>query len=364
MKTQLMAAGFILFSFMLPLRVSAASFTGLYVFGDSLSDTGNVFNAIESATGIGFPPPPYFEGRFSNGPIWIDELAQKLNLDSPTPFINVVNGTTPTSGINFAFGGATTTTANTVSTSLLGLPQEIGAFQTLLNTNQQPVDPDALYILWFGANDYLPTQSLDFVPFTNPNQTLENISNAVQTLASFGVKNLLVPNLPNLGNTPNALRLDQLMPEASISSNLNQLTQEHNAGLSKLIQDFSQNPGLGLNIRTLDINSLFSNAQNLGLTNVTEPCLNQFAQTICSNPDEYLFWDFNHPTTRTHSLVADAALLALEPKSVPEPGAVLGMLALGALGAAGVLRRQQKKSAFTSGSPVLVGQSSHTMVEN
>ncbi|WP_414562240.1 MULTISPECIES: hypothetical protein [unclassified Anabaena] len=49
---------------------------------------------------------------------------------------------------------------------------------------------------------------------------------------------------------------------------------------------------------------------------------------------------------------------------MPEPGAVLGMLAFGALGAAGVLKRQPKKSAFTQASPVLVGQSSHTMVEN
>ncbi|MDB9361389.1 SGNH/GDSL hydrolase family protein [Nodularia spumigena CS-588/02] len=357
MKTQFMVAGFVLFSFLLPLRASA--FTGLYVLGDSLSDTGNTFSAIEAETGIGLPPPPYFQGRFSNGPIWIDELAQKLNLDSPTPFIQVVNGATPTSGINFAFGGATTTTANTINANLFGLPQEVGAFQTLLNTNQQPVDPDALYVLWLGANDYLPTESLDFVPFTNPNQSLENISNAVQALASLGVKNLLVPNLPNLGNTPRVLSLGQ-----SASNNLNQLTQEHNAGLSTLLDGFSQNPVLGLNIFSVDVNSLFSNPQNLGFTNFTEPCLNSITGTLCSNPDDYLYWDFIHPTTTAHSLLADAAFLALEPQSVPEPGSILGMLAFGALGAAGVLKRQQKKFAFTPASPALFAQSSHTRVEN
>ncbi|MDB9321998.1 MULTISPECIES: SGNH/GDSL hydrolase family protein [Cyanophyceae] len=357
MKKQFIAAGFVLLSFMLPLKASA--FTGIYVLGDSLSDTGNTFSAIEAETGIGLPPPPYFQGRFSNGPIWIDELAQKLNLDSPTPLIQVANGATPTSGINFAFGGATTTTANIINGNLFGLPQQLGAFQTLLNTNQQPVDPDALYILAFGSNDYVPTTSLDFVPFTNPDQTLANISNAVQALASFGVKNLLVPNLSNLGDTPLALSLGQ-----SVSNNLNQLTQDHNAGLSTLIAGFNQNPALGLNIIPLDINSVFSNPQNLGFTNFTEPCLNINTQTLCNNPDEYLYWDFSHPTSPAHSLVADAAFLALEPQSVPEPGSILGMLALGALGAAGVLKRQQKKFAFTPANPALFAQSFHTKVEN
>ncbi|HYW19578.1 MAG TPA: SGNH/GDSL hydrolase family protein [Nodularia sp. (in: cyanobacteria)] len=356
MKKQFIAAGFVLFSFMLPLKASA--FTGIYVIGDSLSDTGNLFGATEAATGIGFPPPPYFPGRISNGPIWIDQLAQKLNLDSPTPFIQVVNGATPQGGINFAFGGATTTTANTINANLFGLPQQVGAFQTLLTTNQQPVNPDALYVLWLGANDYLPTQSLDFVPFTNPDQTLANISNAVQALASFGVKNLLVPNLPDLGSTPLALSLGQ-----SVSNNLNQLTQEHNAGLSTLISGLNQNPALGLNIISLDVNSLLSNPQSLGFTNFTEPCLNLNAQTLCSNPDEYLYWDLNHPTAPAHSILAEAAFLALEPQSVPEPGSEWGLLAFGALGAAGVLKRQQKKFAFTSASPARCAQSSHT-VEN
>lgn len=354
MKQQFVAAGFVLFSFMLPLKAEA--FTGLYVLGDSLSDTGNFYTATrDPVTGIGFPPPPYFQGRFSNGNIWIDELAKKLNLDSPTPYLNFLGGATPTGGINFAFGGATTTPINTVSTQFFGLPQQLAA----LTTTGQAADSNALYVLWLGANDYLPTESQDFVPFTTPEQTLNNISNAVQTLASIGVKNLLVPNLPNLGNLPLSLSLGQ-----SVSNKLNQLTQAHNAGLATLIQDFNQNPVMGLNIFSLDVNSLLTNPQNLGFTNFTEPCFNRIALTLCNNPDNFLYWDFTHPTERAHSLLADAAISAIEPKSVPEPGAGLGMLALGALSAAGVLKRQQKKSAFTPASPVFVAQSSYTMVEN
>ncbi|WGV26375.1 SGNH/GDSL hydrolase family protein [Halotia branconii] len=351
MKKQLMAAGFVLFSLALPLKAEA--FTGLSVIGDSLSDTGNLYNlTLNPQTGVGFPPPPYFEGRFSNGPIWIDELAQKLNLEAPTPYINFLNGATPESGINFAFGGATTTDVNTIVTGLPSFPQEVAALTAL-----QPADPEALYVLWIGANDYLPTQSPDFIPFVNPDTTLASISNALQTLASVGVKNVIVPNLPNLGNTPLALNLNQLIPDTS--ERLNQLTKDHNDGLSQLIKSFNQNPVLGLNIISLDVNSLFSDPANLGFTNFTQPCLNRVAQTICNNPNEYLYWDEIHPTARAHSIVANAALAA-----IPEPSAVLGMLALGALGAAGVLKRQHKKSTFTPISRVLAAQSSRITVEN
>src|SRR5262245_14581793 len=70
--------------------------TEVVVFGDSLSDTGNLF----LASGGTVATPPYFNGRFSNGPVWVEVLADKLGLDAPTP--SVLGGT------NFAFGGAET----------------------------------------------------------------------------------------------------------------------------------------------------------------------------------------------------------------------------------------------------------------
>src|SRR5262245_45599060 len=48
------------------LPAAAEPFTGVYAFGDSLSDAGNVF----IATGGAIPGAPYFAGHFSNGPTW------------------------------------------------------------------------------------------------------------------------------------------------------------------------------------------------------------------------------------------------------------------------------------------------------
>lgn len=348
MKKQFVAAGFVLFSFMLPLKANAAQFSnpisGLYVIGDSLSDSGNVYQSI------GFPPFPYEQGRFSNGPNWIDVLAKKLEFESsPTLYKDVANGTTPENGINFAFGGATTTDKNTVFSTLPGLQQQI------LYSSSQPADPDALYILWIGANDYLPTQSQDFEPFTNPDQTLQNISDALINLGNLGVKNVLVPNLPNLGNTP-------LVRSLGLSEGFNNLTQAHNLGLSELLKNLDQTTNL--NIISLDVNDLFSDPTSLGFTNVSEACLNTATGTICTQPDDYLYWDQIHPTSRAHQIVADAAFSAIKAKSVSEPSTTLGTLAISAWGAAAVLKRQRKKLLVTTASRVPGGQSIRTKVES
>jgi len=93
MQRQVIAIAFFLLSAVLPLKASAQAFDEFYTFGDSLIDTGNLFQA----TGGSFPPsPPYFNGRFSNGPIWLETLGTKLGIDAETN--------------NFAFGGSTSGT--------------------------------------------------------------------------------------------------------------------------------------------------------------------------------------------------------------------------------------------------------------
>ena len=97
----------------------AGTIDALYSFGDSLSDTGNVY----LATGGTLPGTPYFPGRFSNGPIWIDYLARSLGL----PITPSLAG-----GTNFAYGGADTGVSpvhpTTSALDLLGLTGQIAQF--------------------------------------------------------------------------------------------------------------------------------------------------------------------------------------------------------------------------------------------
>ncbi len=288
--------------------VTLGNFDEIYVFGDSLSDTGNVFKV----TGGFLPPsPPYFQGRASNGPLWVEYLAPKLEL-------------TPNPNTNFAFGGATTGRSNTTPfPGLPGLQQQINGF-TVANP---AANSNALYVVWAGSNDYLGGGASD------PTQPVENLSTAVTSLASVGAENILVPNLPDLGRLPGTLGSES-------SSTLSRLTEAHNSGLAKVLSGLSQDLGPDTNIIPLDVNALFdqaiTNPAEFGFTNVTTACLDNFV--ACDNPDEFLFWDDIHPTTAVHQIVGEAAFAA-----VPEPASVLGTLAFGALGAGALLKRQQKK---------------------
>ncbi|BAZ39482.1 GDSL family lipase [Calothrix sp. NIES-4101] len=316
MKKQLLAAGIIAFSISLPSKASAASFTQSYIFGDSLSDIGRAFDITKTLTGTGIPPAPYFNGRFSNGPVWVEYLSSNF-------------GSKKT---NYAIGGANTGNTNTLipgnPLNLPGLAQQVEEFKA---TNAK-ADENALYILWAGANDYLGGGQ------TNPGIPVDNIKNAVASLAELGAKNFLVANLPNLGQLPGTLAQGD-----AVSAGLNTLTGLHNSGLNSSLKTLSQDKEL--KIRFLDINGLFSQVIPRGdFTNVTEPCLNVVAQTICSEPQQYLFWDNIHPTTRAHAIIASAASAA-----IPEPSVGLGVFALATLAVTRKLKRKQTKKRMVMG---------------
>jgi phospholipase/lecithinase/hemolysin len=166
MKKALTAAGFVLFSFMLPCKAIASNFSQFYVFGDSLSDTGNVFAAtgglVNPATAIP-PSPPYAPGRFSNSDIWVDFVGDEIGL-TPTTFIPP-QASIPTEGVNFAVGGSSSGLDNALvpESGLPGILAQVNLFTQSLQANNQQADPNALYTVWGGANDYL------FGGVTDPN---------------------------------------------------------------------------------------------------------------------------------------------------------------------------------------------------
>jgi phospholipase/lecithinase/hemolysin len=317
----------------------------MYVFGDSLSDPGNLFNL----TGRQIPPSPYFNGRFSNGPTWVDYLAQDLNLNS-TPYTALTPVSNPNQGINFALAGATTGTDNTNAPVLPGLRQQIGLFSSLLPANQS-ADPNALYVLWAGANDYLPTQSTTFTPFTTPNTSISNLSFAVNSLVTLGARNFLIANLPNLGSLP-------LTRTTQDSGRLNTLTSQHNTSLSTTLNTLDNTTASTLNISLVDVNSLFndaiSNPSQYGFTNTTDACINNLNCVAGgrSVQDQYLFWDDKHPSTATHKQIEELAYRQLqsEPEPVPEPASVVGTIVFGALVTRWKLKQKSKKVSLVKGS--------------
>ena len=245
MKKSLIIGGLILASSLFPIRAIAATFSQIVVYGDSLSDLGRAATATSSLPAqLKFPAYTNGSGRFSNGSIWVEYLADQLGI-----------ATNPNT--NFAIGGATTSSVN-IGQSLS--PNFVG-IQTQVNNN--PIsDPDALYVIWGGANDYLGGVT------TNPSIPVGNLTNEIATLIGNNAKNILVVNLPNLGELPSTRN-------TSNSASLDTLTQLHNAGLAASINTLSTTNS-SVNLKLLDVNSLFNqaigNPSSLGFTNVTDGC--------------------------------------------------------------------------------------------
>ncbi|MEL6230220.1 MAG: SGNH/GDSL hydrolase family protein [Cyanobacteria bacterium J06627_3] len=373
MKKELLAAGVVISSCMFSVEVKAASFTGLNVFGDSLVDSGNLFNLTEallSPLGLpALPPSPPYDQRNSNGPIWIDNVGQALGLSPTLATEFIVNPATippPTQGINFAFAGALSSDVYILDDDLpflsdffLGFQDQIDLFTALSAT--LPLDPNALNVVWVGANDYneafLSPASLGGVSLNElPNVVTDNIIDGLTQLSSVGVKEFLVPNLPDIGESPFADFLDNLFQQ-DISTQLNQLTFAHNELLSAKLTVFGQSQP-DTTIVSLDINSLFADILaspgEFGLTNTTESCLINFQpgflfDGVCDQPDEFFFWDDTHPTTAAYEIISDFALAALDDDapttSVPESSSVAALLTVGLVGSGTVLtkRRARKK---------------------
>ncbi|MEI2580219.1 SGNH/GDSL hydrolase family protein [Scytonema sp. PRP1] len=323
MQKQILVTGFFLLSLMFPLKASAKNYDEIYVFGDSFSDIGNVFDTTKGAIP---PSPTYFNGRFSNGPVWVEYLASELGL-------------TFNLNINFAIGGATTGFENLGLAILPGLQQQINDF-TAANKS---ADPNALYIVWVGTNDYL---DYFFGNIPNPIEPVTNLSTAVTSLATVGAQNIMVVNLPDLGKFPIT------SGDSQVAGVLSTFTNAHNSGLTTVLNFLSQELSPEINIIPLDVNSLFNRIiaapGEFGFMNVTDSCIGDLSvvpinvsrQPVACTPDKFLFWDEVHPTTATHKLIGELAFSALLPLPVPEPSIVLGVLAFGALGA--VLLRKRK----------------------
>ena len=303
--------------------------------------TGNVFQITSQAV----PPfPSYAKGRFSDGDIWIDRLSASLGVTS-TPWTEVLlGGVIPTQGINFAYGGATTGFRNNLDNPpgpiFLGLQEQIEQF-----TNAFPVtaDPNALYVIWAGGNDYLPSLTNEsFEPETNSKNPIENLDTAINSLFARGARHFLIPNLPDVGQIP-FIKNNPAAPELqNLSEPLNQRINEFNTDLENKLNELSGTLA-GIKITSVDVKTLFNRAiaGELDFTVVDTPCLNQSTGEVCDNPDDYLFWDLTHPTQKSHQLLGDLAVASLEAQySVPKPALPWGIFTFSCL-SLGVKRKRQ-----------------------
>lgn len=288
------------------------AFDGIYVFGDSLSDSGNAYaltGNTSKAPYSAIPSAPYAIGghHFSNGKTWVEWLAQHLNsatggkaaYDKPG-----VNG-------NYAFGGARARTFGNSPTSTDQVNMYLDDFGS--------ASANALYILQFGGNDIRDAL------FDSGNAGAILVSavaaqiNNIQSLYGKGARHFAIANAPNLARAPAVIAYGPLAVAGA-----DMLSQQHNLILEYGVAAISL-PGLhqleammpGAKFYRIDFfgltNDLAIQPWNYGISDPVTPCLifDTKDDAKCDNPEEHAFWDGIHPTSVVHRILADIAATAV-----------------------------------------------------
>ena len=284
-------------------------YTTIVVFGDSLSDTGNVTHLAFENYKVYAPGPAldYTLGRFTDGGdtipaarnymgVWIEQLAAQL--PSRPEIKNSLDG-----GTDYAFGFATTG-SGTSPLCLDGLcvpVENIGQQITDYLSNHPTIDNHTLFVIWGGSEDVLQATS----PADIGNAAIQEILN-IQRLIQAGATQILVPNLPPLGLTP---RLNGSLSTRATGTAASALFNTYLALGVSLLRDLYARRHVA--IYQLDafrlLQRIVASPSSYSLFNVTDPAQGNYLV----NPDTYLFWDDLHPTTRGHNILADAAASVL-----------------------------------------------------
>ncbi len=266
--------------------VGAPAFTALVGFGDSYTDTGN------------FPssPPDYWNGRFSNGPLWSEDLSQML-------------GFTYNPANNYAVSG---TESDELGVAIANFPGTTDS-------------ADVLFAIWSGNNDFANHLNLgtnDGAWDTRINSVVSSLMTASDLLYQKGARNLIVFNLMDPTRCPDILSAYS----SSFRSYINGKVQIFNFRLAAAIPYLlSSHPGLQVYLLDTysDFNYLLDNYASLGFTKATVGALNDpaLADKSFSGPGaNYVFWDSSHPTAKAHNMVAQWVGAILPP---PPPPAIV-----------------------------------------
>ena len=292
----------------------AQEYTSIVVFGDSLSDTGNVADLTEAKYGFRLPGLQfdYTDGRFTDGEetapaaqnyfgVWVEQLAATF------PAKPVIKASLD-GGTDYAYGFATTGSGtgafnfgpgDELSVNVNNIGQQITDY---LATKPR-INKKTLFIVWGGAIDILNATSNNDVIDAAIDQAVN-----IQRLIEAGATQFIVPNLPPLGAVP---RLNGSPTTSVPATKASVLYNDVLAAGLAILRDF--NPGRHLSLVQFDVFGLFNKViaspSKFALADVTTS--SQGMSTV--NPDTFLFWDDLHPTTRGHNILADTAANLIAP---------------------------------------------------
>ena len=275
------------------------SFDRIYVFGDSLSDSGNLASVVGP-----FPQPPYYQNRVTNGPVAVEIMAERLGL----PLQSSLHLIGPAIGTNYAVAAAKATRND---------PIDLNTQVALFLANHGSIAPaNALYVMFLGGNDVRQARDTTdwFAAVQVVNEAANNIGNQMQVLASLGAKNWLVVNAPDIGSIPETSLIAEASGFAGLPARASALTVMFNKMLKRKVQLLEEEAGI--EAERFDLFKLFGRiiekGNKLGFSNTTDACFSSELYEFypgCNfgdNFSQYIFFDEIHPTARVHALVGEA----------------------------------------------------------
>ncbi|URI10851.1 SGNH/GDSL hydrolase family protein [Aquincola tertiaricarbonis] len=324
-----------------------AGFSGVYLFGDSLTDTGNDGVVLTQIQQAGIPVAtttdpawvtsnayvstrPFDQGSFTNGVAWAVPFAQALGVNLMPSLLG---------GTNYAYGGAETGRDGTDLCPVLcdfpySLKSQVGQY---LKPGTS-ADPNALYVVAGGGNNARNTIGA-IAAASTPAERLgqinalaeayaKNVGDIVDTLQAAGAQHIVVWDTPNIGLTPSVASFGADAQTLGLA-----MTGAMNSALAERL-------GGEAGVTTFSVFSLLNQVAAdptaYGLSNATDACA---ALGTACDPTQYLFWDGVHPTATGHELLADAMLAHVA--AIPEPSTYA--LMLGGLAAVGWFARRKAR---------------------
>ncbi|MBW0492085.1 hypothetical protein O181_031800 [Austropuccinia psidii MF-1] len=268
---------------------------------------------------------PYFQGRASNGKVFVEYLAQKTLTGH-----NI-------SLFNYAYIGSTI--SNTIVTvSAPTLTEQINTYLDDVSHKRVQHDPTKrlLYCSWFGINDVtqiwteLVKQASNHSHATPEDFRLatrrvnEKVADMISKIEALQ-KNpditkpqsdfllILLPPLeivPNLYYQARDLAKRSTDLTAKYLEYIHILTNQFNKEVKRLVATHKS-------IKLFDAEAFWRTVRKaprqFGLDNVTQACWNSTSGQTCSQPNRFQYWDTLHPTTAMHELIAQEITKVLNP---------------------------------------------------
>lgn len=280
---------------LLPLAALAADFGRIVVFGDSLSDQGNLASVVGD-----FPQPPFYNNRVSNGPVAVEIMASELGR-TLAPSLHLVG---PASGTNYAVAAARARGPAQI---------DLGFQVELFLANHGGVAPGAdVYVVFIGGNDVRDARGqlnlADGEAIVR--QAASAVGLQVRRLIGAGARRILIANAPDVGSIPESSLIAALIGDPGFPARATYLSELYNNELKGQMHRIEEETGIdieGFNIFKR-LRKIIKKADKLGFTNTTDACF--FTASMTFNPacdfERFVFFDEIHPTARVHAIIGKA----------------------------------------------------------